>query len=100
MTFEIKLRVGFFKTRCYRLIIAHRKILLTPHDDNNEQIIIDDKELISIDISKKGCKTGELEIISQNRVYIGNFVHQRNLKEVCRFFAGEFGNKFISQYNY
>lgn len=97
MTFEIKLKTGFFKTQCYYLTVGHRQILLTPREADNEKFIIDDNELISICIFKKSCQTGEFEIITQSRVYIVNFAIQTNLEEVCQSFVKEFDNKLISR---
>lgn len=97
MTLVVKLKAGFFKNLCYYLTVGHGQIFLTPHDADDEKFIIDNNELISIYFLKKSYHTGELEIITQSRVFTVNFAVQTNLEEVCQSFVNEFSNKFISQ---
>ncbi|KAF1086678.1 hypothetical protein SPSYN_00397 [Sporotomaculum syntrophicum] len=97
MIFDIKLKVGFFKTRGYCLTVGHKQIFLTPHDDDYEKYIINDKELVSIGIYKKNRQIAHLEIVSKRDVYIGSFAIPKNIEEVCQLFIKEFGNKLIFQ---
>lgn len=97
MTFEVKLKAGFFKTLCYYLTVRHGQISLTPHDSDDEKFIINNNELISMYIFEKSSQTGGIEIITQSRVYTLNFAIQSNLDDVRRAFAKEFGSKFIFQ---
>lgn len=97
MTLEVKLKTGFFKTERYYLTVGHRQICLTPQDADNEEFIIDNNELISICIFKKSNQTGELEIVTQSRVYTLDFTNQSNLDDVRQSLANEFGDKLITQ---
>ncbi|MDD4169312.1 MAG: hypothetical protein PHD36_03475 [Desulfotomaculaceae bacterium] len=92
MTLDVKLEAGFFKTWRYYLTVSHRQIILTPHESENVEFVIDYNDLISICILKKGSQTGEVEIISQSRVYIVLFTIQANFDDVCHTFAKEFGS--------
>jgi len=103
MTFEIKLKAGFFKTSRYSLTIDNKQILLIPQKDSNDdsengKLVIDDNDLKSVCIIKGNLGAGEIEIVAQSGIYIGNFVSQTNLEEVGQVFANEFGNKFTLQY--
>ncbi len=97
MTFDIKLKVGFFKTRGYCLTVGHKQIFLTPHDADYEEYIINDKELIYIGISKKSRQLAGLEIATNRSVYIGSIAIHKNIGIISRLFIREFGNKLIFQ---
>lgn len=103
MNLEIKLKAGFFKTSRYSLSIDNKQILLLPQDvseddSENGKLVIDDNDLTSVCISIGNLGTGEIEIVAQSGIYIGNFVFQMNLEEVGKVFANEFGHKFILHY--
>lgn len=98
MTFEIKLKAGFFKTLRYCLAVDHRQILLTPQDDSqSEVLLINDYELKSIYIVRGSLRAGEIEIVTQNDSYLGNFASHTDMEEVYRVFAREFGKKTVFQ---
>lgn len=92
MTFEIKLKAGFFKTQQYFLTIGRKHINLTPQNAANDSFLIDDNELIAIGIFKKNRQTAEIEIITSSSVYTGAFSLRKNLEEVCLALVKEFGN--------
>lgn len=98
MPFEIKLKAGFFKTRRCYLTIGQKRIVLAPQDtDEREQLIIDDNILKFVYIIRRGLSAGEIEIVTQSGSYIGNFLPQTSMEEVCQVLAREFGDKFIIQ---
>lgn len=95
MTYEIKLKVGFFKTQPYCLTITGGQIILTPQEDGvDDRPVIDNSELTSICIIKT-MKSGEFEIITPGGIYVGTFAPQTDLEKVRHVFARAFGPKFV-----
>lgn len=93
MTFDVKLKIGFFKTQSYFLTISQGQIVLTPQDGNeNSRLVIDAHNIQSIYLT-----TGEFEIIS-DVIYTGSFSAHTNLNQLSYLLATEFGEKFIVQY--
>ena len=98
MTFEIKIKAGFFKTQPYYLTIETRQIILTPQSEaENGRVVIDDKDLKAVSIISKNMNSSEIEIITYSNTYIGSINSENDLKEITRHLAQEFGGKFILQ---
>lgn len=96
MTFEIKLKVGFFKTQAYYLTIAGEQIILTPQDSSEtERLVIERKELKSVSIISRNVTSADLEITTHRHTYLGSISPSDDLKELTRNLAQEFGDKFI-----
>jgi len=99
VTFEIKLKAGFFKTQTYYLTVEAEQIILTPLDDpETERQVIDKKELKSISIYSRNMTSGELEIITHSNTYLGSISSSADLEELTRCLALEFGDKFNFQH--
>lgn len=98
MTFLIKLKTGFFKTKLYYLTVEDRQVVMVPTEaSENERLVIPEKDLCSVTITRKNITSGELEIIVNDNIYFGNFTYLPILDEVVNAFAYEFGDKFIYQ---
>lgn len=98
MTFLIRLKTGFFKTKLYYLTVEDRQVIMVPKEaDENERLVIPEKDLCSVTITRKNTTSGELEIIVNNNIYYGSFTYLPILDEAVNIFAGEFGDKFIYQ---
>lgn len=98
LTFDVKLKEGFFKTGRYKLTIGQKQILLSPQEDlENDRIIISDKILKSVFISHRNLVSGEFEIITQDNIYVGTFTPQTNMEKVYQSFIKEFSNKIVLQ---
>lgn len=96
MTFEIKMKEGFFKTQTYYLTIETGKIILTPQDDSDSRhLVIEEQELRSISITSTNMTLGELEITTRDNTYIGSLTSHNELGEIAKHFAQEFGEKFV-----
>ncbi len=99
MTFKIKLKTGFFKTRYYYLTIGQGQIILTPQQDNEDgRLVINEEDLQSICITRRNLTVSELEIITHSNTHIGSITDQISLEEVSNVFTKEFGHKFIFQH--
>jgi len=93
MTFDIKLKTGFFKTRSYYLTIGQGRLVLTPQDDSDDSpLVINAHQLQSIYLT-----AGEFEIIADS-IYTGSFGPQTNLNQLSYLLATEFGDKFSVQF--
>ena len=96
MTFEIKLKVGFFKTQPYDLVIRLGQIILTPQEDQEYgSLVIEDKELQSVSITRRKLHSMELEIVAHSIVLIGSFASQTDMEEAAKILSREFKDKFI-----
>ncbi len=95
MTFEIKIKAGFFKTRLYFLSITKGQLILTPREESDDgRLVVEFSDLKSICIIRKDQVSGELEIVTANGIMIGNFAPHTNLEEVSQELSREFGRKF------
>lgn len=93
MTFDVKLKTGFFKTQSYYLTISQGQLVLTPQDGlDDSRLVIDAHNLQSIYLT-----AGEFEIIA-DVIYTGSFAPHTNLNQLSYLLATEFGEKFIVQY--
>ncbi|KUG02693.1 hypothetical protein ASZ90_019918 [hydrocarbon metagenome] len=96
MTFDIKLKVGFFKTQPYYLAIRPGQIIMTPQEDQEDgSLVIEDKELQSVSITRRKLHSMELEIVSHSITLIGSFASQTDMEEAAKNLAREFKHKFI-----
>lgn len=99
MTFKVRLKAGFFKTRPYLLSFSDGQLILTPGEKSEGScLVVRDRDLKSIGIKKGGHKHAELEIITLNGVIIGNLAPHTDLEEVYKEVAREFGHKFTGIY--
>lgn len=93
MTFEVKLKTGFFRTRSYYLTIGQGRLVLTPQDSTDDVcVVIDASQLQSIYLA-----AGEFEVIADN-IYTGSFAPHTNLYQLSCLLATEFGEKFSVQF--
>lgn len=95
MTFKIKLKVGFFKTRLYDLVIDQGQMYLKPQEENENILIIKNSELQSIYFIKKEANEGELEIVTHDSIYIGSLASSDDFVKLAQVLSKEFGNKFM-----
>jgi hypothetical protein len=99
LTFEIKMKAGFFKTQAYCLTAESGQIVLTPLDNlEMEPQVIEWEELKSVSIISRNMTSAELEIAAHGRTYVGSISSTADLEEIIRNFAREFGHKFIFQH--
>lgn len=99
MTFEIKMKVGFFKTQAYCLTTESGQIVLTPLGNSEmERQVIEWEELKSVSIISQNMTSVELEIAAHSHTYFGSISSSADLEEIIRNLAREFGNKFIFQH--
>jgi len=93
MTFEVKLKAGFFRTRSFYLTIGQGRLVLTPQDSTDDsRLVIDAHQLQSIYLT-----AGEFEIIADS-IYTGSFAPHTNLNQLSYLLATEFGEKFSVQF--
>ena len=96
MTFEIKMKEGFFKTKPNYVTIETGKIILTPQDDSDfRRLVIEELELRSISITGTNMTPCELEITNRKNTYIGSLTSRNGMGEIVNCFAQEFGEKFV-----
>lgn len=94
MTFKIKLKQGFFKTVLYHLTISPGLLILTPADYTAPSLKITKEELKSIAFIARENSEGDIEIITNDEIYIGNLLIGENNALLGQVLYKEFGNKF------
>lgn len=90
---KIKLKTGFFKKDLYLLILKNEEIILKPEQNNRSEefkIKIPNIKTISI-ISER---PQEIEIITETRSFVGNFIDQDDISEIVVFLKLIFDKKF------
>ena len=94
MTYEIRLKRGFFKTQPYYLTIASGQIILTPKELlGDKRLVIRDSDLTSICVTRTKT-SGEIEIVTPQDTYVGHFVPPIDFVELGQVFTAAFGRKF------
>jgi hypothetical protein len=96
MTFEVRIKTGFFKTSLYMLEIEHNLLCLISLEHKDMKTLIPINEVLSVIMSK--TKKLRFEIITCSKSYTGAFAsdddYQKalsilkryyNVKTVCEF---------------
>lgn len=97
LTFEIRLKAGFFKTQVYYLTVGSGQIVLTPLErDGNDRVVINGDELQSVSMMNRG-NHAELEIVASTNIYVGSLAAQTDIKKLAGNLDREFGAKFVLQ---
>ncbi len=98
MTFEIKVRSGFFKTETWYLNLRPGQLTMTPQDgDLSRRRVISQEEVQSICIIQHNSRVGDLEIVSQDATYLGSFTVPGDMEEAARILARMFRSRFSLQ---
>jgi len=93
---EIKLRTGFFKTELYNLSIYDDKIVLVPKENTVlREIVITNEDLNFISLVNKGTDFFEIEIYTQQGMFIGNISASYNSKKLLRILIEKFDGKIL-----
>ncbi len=98
VTFEIRLKAGFFKTQTYYLTVGSGQIIMTPQEnDGKDRVVIKEDELQSISMTSRNWVSAELEIATPTNIYVGSLAAQTDLKKLASNLDQEFGSKFVFQ---
>ena len=90
LCYEVRLRIGYFKTKQYNMIIAGNKIILSSLSNHDEDITISDIDIIVV--SGIENKNSSIEIQSLNSTYLC-FLHENiNLDELLSTMRKELNN--------
>gem|GEM_PF-1243362 len=93
---ELKLKTGFFKTELYNLSIYDDKIVLTPKENTVlQEIVITNENLNSISLVNKSTDFFEIEIYTQQGMFIGNISASFNSKKLLRILVEKFDRKIL-----
>jgi len=96
LTYELKLKTGFFKTEFYDLCIYDDKIVLVSKENTAlQEIVITKKDLNSISLINKNSKFFEIEIRTQQGIFIGNLSTSFDSKELLRILVKNFDGKIL-----
>ncbi|MDD2555552.1 MAG: hypothetical protein PHN17_04280 [Syntrophaceticus sp.] len=98
VTFEIRLKAGFFKTQVCYLKVGSGQIILIPQEhDGNDRVVINGDELQSVNIMSRNLTYAELEIVTTTNIYVGSLAAETDLKKLAVNLGQEFGAKFVLQ---
>lgn len=70
MSWQIKLKTGFFETKPYRLTVSPHAIRLSPQDNAQNAITIAGEQLLCVSLTRQAKDKAELEIRTGRSVYI------------------------------
>lgn len=100
MTFEIKLKSGFFRTESWYLTLRPGQLTMTPQDgDPNRRRVMAQEEVQSICIIRHNSRAGDVEIVSRDVTYVGSFTTPGDMEEAARILAQIFPSRFSMQFN-
>lgn len=100
MTFEIKLKSGFFRTESWFLTLSPGQLIMTPQDgDFHRRRVTNQEEVQSICIIRHNSRVGDLEIVSRDGTWVGSFTVPGDMEEAARILAGEYRSRFSMQFN-
>lgn len=92
MSYEIKLRTGFFESSLFSLSVSPGLIQFIPIESTDKSsIIINEKDLVAITLLKN--KTGEIDIETYNQILTGTFTKKIDLKKVVKDFKKNINKK-------
>lgn len=98
MTFEIRLKAGFFKTQAYYLTVGSGQIIMTPQEnDGKERVVINKDELQSVSLMSRNWTSAEMEIVTPTNIYVGSLAEPTDLKKLASNLEQEFGAKYVLQ---
>ena len=92
--FNINLKTGFFKTESYILSIEQESLKLIPANKNRTQdgVVIQYSDIKTVNVSS-GMPV-EMEIITENKTYIGAFERSKDISGVINNFKNVLGKSF------
>lgn len=92
--YEIKLKIGFFKTELCDLYIYDDKIVLAPKENTElHEIVITNESINSISLIKKNTKFFEIEIGSQQGMFVGTIFLTSESEKLFGILIKKFGRK-------
>jgi hypothetical protein len=96
VAYELKLKTSFFKTELYDLFICSDKIILMPKDNTElQKNIITNENLNSISLIKKSTNSFEIEISTQQGIFIGKLSKSINSEELISTLIKNFEGKIF-----
>jgi hypothetical protein len=96
MTFEVRLKTGFFKTSLYVLEIEHNLLRLISLEQNDTKILIPSNEMLSVIMSKtkKPC----FEIVTCSKSYTGVFASDIDFHKALSMFKHYYSGKTVCEF--
>jgi hypothetical protein len=94
LKYRLKLKTGFFRSEVYTLMINVDLIkLVSEHGKDEEVVHINFTKIKTISISKGFSE--EIEIRTDNDMYVGTFCKSEDISEAVKFFNIILGKRFI-----
>lgn len=94
LKYRLNLKTGFFRSEVYSLMINVDSIKLVPEHGKVEEVIsISFTKIKTISISEGFSK--EIEIRTDNDMYVGTFCKSEDISEAVELFNMILGKKFV-----
>ena len=80
LSFEFRLKTGFFETKLFALLIRKAKLVLSPTESAEQTITVAEKDIRGITLKNK--KSLEIEIQTEDMIYQGVFSNKADFKKI------------------
>lgn len=97
MAYNLRLRLGFFRTERYSLEVFLKQLVLIPAA-NGDMIVLGDKDIESIIIFNRKLETMEFEINAVGGLYMGILEEAVDISELMGLLKEQFGNRVLLDY--
>ncbi len=98
MSFEIRLKTGFYATKLYDLLISKNKLVLSSAEAGDDVITILDKDILNVTIIKK--KHSEIEVQTSDKIFQGILCDNSNFEEILSTLKENLHIKIICESEY
>lgn len=95
MSWQIKLKTGFFETKPYRLTVSPQAIGLLPQDKAQNAITIAGEQLLCVSLTRQAKDKAELEIRTGRSVYICSLLSADDISGAEAALKAAFDRKLI-----
>ena len=94
MSYQVKLKTGFYETTLYDLSLSQDKIQFIPLENTEKEVItIKSDDLITITLTKR--THSEIEVLARNRIFTGTFIQDPDLRELQKTLKKYINTKII-----
>lgn len=97
MDFEFRMKTGFFETKVYDLLIRKGKLILSPKEPEDRLIAIPEKSILNITL-KKGRKSFEMEIQTDEKIYQGLLDDKTDYEKLINQMKENINKKILCEY--
>ncbi len=96
LSFEFRLKTGFFETKIFDLLISKGKLVLSPTESGGQIITIPENHVLNITL--KNEKSLEIEIQTWDKIYHGIFCNNTDYEKLLEQLKKNLIKKIVCEY--